>query len=73
MSDPLSRIFARIGQAQLARCLGISPQAISQWRSVPVRRVIEVERLTGVPRHELRADIYPPPRRAKTGRTGAAA
>lgn len=40
---------------------GITPQAISQWRRVPAERVLEVERVTGVPRHELRPDIYPAP------------
>lgn len=37
----------------------ITPQAISQWRQVPAGRVLDVERVTGVPRHELRPDIYP--------------
>ena len=27
--------------------------------SVPPRRVLDVERVTGVPRHLLRPDIYP--------------
>lgn len=40
---------------------GVSPQAISQWSRVPVLRVLDVERVTGIPRHELRPDIYPPP------------
>lgn len=48
------------GNTGLSRALGgISPQAISQWRQVPARRVIEVERATGVPRHTLRPDMYP--------------
>ena len=50
--------------ASLARRLGINPQAISQWDKVPPLRVLEVERCTGVPRHELRPDIYPPPQEA---------
>lgn len=47
----------------LAEKLEISPQALSQWRRVPPLRVLEVERITGVPRHELRPDIYPAPDR----------
>lgn len=43
----------------LAAGLHISPSAISQWQRVPVERVIEIERLTGISRHELRPDIYP--------------
>jgi DNA-binding transcriptional regulator YdaS (Cro superfamily) len=49
------------GPSGLAPLLKITPQAISQWKKVPAERVLEVERATGVPRHELRPDIYPPP------------
>lgn len=56
------------GSTGLSRALGgegvISPQAISQWKRVPAERVLQVERVTGVPRHELRPDIYPDPERA---------
>lgn len=45
----------------LAKALGIERSAISQWDRVPVGRVLELERQTGIPRHELRPDIYPPP------------
>lgn len=49
------------GATGLAKLLGsITPQAVSQWRRVPVDRVLDVEKATGVPRHELRPDIYPP-------------
>lgn len=61
-ASPLKRaIEAAGGVAELARSLGITSQAISQWRSVPVCRVLDVERATGkaVSRHELRPDIYP--------------
>ena len=49
------------GLAGLAEPLGVSIQAISQWRDVPPLRVLAVERVTGVPRHELRPDLYPAP------------
>lgn len=52
------------GAAALARRLGISRNAVSDWRSkqrVPVERVLDIEKLTGIPRHEIRPDIYPPP------------
>lgn len=58
-ASPLEKTFSAINRRQLAKRLGISAQAISQWRRVPVERVLEVERLTGVSRHELRPDIYP--------------
>lgn len=49
------------GTAKLAAILNITSQAISQWDRVPIERVLEVERLTGVPRYEQRPDIYPAP------------
>jgi len=60
-------ITAANGNTGLARALGgITPQAISQWKKVPVERVLDVERVTGVSRHDLRPDIYPPRRRARS-------
>jgi DNA-binding transcriptional regulator YdaS (Cro superfamily) len=50
--------------AELAREIGITAQAISQWDDVPPLRVLAVERATGVPRHELRPDLYPEPSEA---------
>jgi DNA-binding transcriptional regulator YdaS (Cro superfamily) len=44
----------------LARALGVSHQAIAQWRHVPAERVVDVERATSVPRHILRPDLYMP-------------
>lgn len=38
----------------------LTSQAVSQWKRVPAERVIEVERLTGVSRHELRPDVFGP-------------
>lgn len=47
------------GRAAIAAALGIKRQAIAQWDRCPVARVLEVERISGVPRHFLRPDIYP--------------
>ena len=49
----------------LARQLGITPQAINAWRRVPADRVLQVEKITGVPRQALRPDLYPPNERAE--------
>lgn len=48
------------GPTRLGNLIGVSSQAISQWEQVPSTRVIEVERVTGIPRHALRPDLYPP-------------
>lgn len=49
------------GAAKLSRAIEVTRSAVSQWRRVPAERVLKVEEVTGVPRHELRPDIYPPP------------
>lgn len=48
-------------RAGLARLLGITMQAVGQWDEAPTGRVLEIERLTGVSRHDLRPDLYPRP------------
>ena len=50
------------GVNALARELEISPAAVSQWRRIPAERVLEIERITGVPCWEIRPDIFPPER-----------
>lgn len=49
------------GIQQLADLLGIRYQAVHKWTkgSVPAERVLEIERATGISRHQLRSDIYP--------------
>lgn len=49
-------------QLALAKLCGVSYQAVQKWmraRNVPAERVLQIERLTGVSRHDLRPDIYP--------------
>lgn len=52
-------IDAAGGVAQLARKIRISQPSVSNWSKVPAQRVIAVEAATGVPRAELRPDLYP--------------
>ena len=52
-------INAAGGAAALARTLGITVQAISQWRQIPADRVVAVSRATSVPVTVLRPDLYP--------------
>lgn len=53
----------------LASQIGVTFSAVQQWAAadrVPPKRVLDVERITGVHRHHLNPDIYPdpPPRQA---------
>lgn len=55
------------GQAAVAKELGIWQTAVSRWCKsgrIPPRRVLDVERMSGVPRHVLAPDLYPQPERA---------
>lgn len=44
----------------IARHLKVNKASISKWKRIPAVHVIEVERATGIPRQEIRPDIYPP-------------
>jgi TorA maturation chaperone TorD len=54
-------IDAAGGVAQLARKIGIAQPSVSNWNRVPAGRVIAVETATGVPRQQLRPDLYAEP------------
>lgn len=60
MRDPgLVAAFSTVGGvSELARRLGISQPSVSNWTRVPADRVVAVERITGVPRAQLRPDLY---------------
>jgi DNA-binding transcriptional regulator YdaS (Cro superfamily) len=45
----------------IAKRLGITRQALNFWTEVPWNRVLVVSEITGLPPHEIRPDIYPPP------------
>lgn len=53
---------ARTGSLKLlAKRLGISRQAIQQWRDkddLPIKHVRTIEEITGISRHVLRHDIF---------------
>lgn len=61
MRDPVvAEVIEKAGGVGiLAEKLGVASQAISQWKRVPVLRVLDVERITEVPRTKLRPDVYP--------------
>lgn len=46
------------GVAELARRLGIRQPSVSNWTRVPAERVTAVEAASGIPRVQLRPDLY---------------
>jgi len=50
------------GISALAMALNVTPQAVWKWvheqGRVPATRVLEVERVSGVPREQLRPDVF---------------
>lgn len=46
----------------VAQVAAVNKSTVTRWmqKRIPAERVLDVERITGVPRHELRPDIYPP-------------
>lgn len=60
MRDPgIDKAVKAAGGARaLARLLGIGHVSVLRWQRIPANRIIEIERLTGVPRENLRPDLY---------------
>ena len=59
--------------SRLAETLKIFPSAISQWKQIPLKHVLDVERFTGLSRHALRPDYFgPAPRAARSAQRAAA-
>lgn len=58
-SAGLRKIRATPGlSAKIAKAFKISRQAVSDWDKVPITRLAQVERITGIPRDRLRPDIF---------------
>lgn len=55
----------------LAPRLGVTQSAVSMWERVPAERALEIERLTGIPRHLLRPDLWTAPWRDKADKLAA--
>jgi DNA-binding transcriptional regulator YdaS (Cro superfamily) len=59
---PLDRAVEKLGsKTALAIALKISRAAVCQWDRVPSGRVGAVSKLTGIPPHELRPDLFSVP------------
>lgn len=66
VSSGLQKIRDTLGlQSKLARHLGVTRQAISDWPVVPINRLAEVEDFTGIDRAKLRPDIFDRPRKRR--------
>lgn len=67
MTNVVSRaIEVSGGLSAFATQVGVKPPSAFKWRAtgrIPAERVLTVERITGIPRHELRPDLYPRPTR----------
>jgi len=56
--EACKRLFSQRGMtANVARALGLTPGAISQWDKIPAERVAAVAAATGIPAAELRPDL----------------
>ena len=63
--EALSSALAAFGTQQaMARSLGVSQPTVWRWihqaKRCPAEHVLALEAATGVSRHELRPDLYPP-------------
>jgi DNA-binding transcriptional regulator YdaS (Cro superfamily) len=74
--DALSKACEAVGgQTALSEAIRVRQSTLWYWlhkakRGVPAEHVIDVERATGISRHELRPDLYP--REAPSSERGAA-
>lgn len=58
---PIDQAVRHVGtDAELARLLGITRSAVSQWRTngIPAKRAAEIERITGVSRKILCPEVF---------------
>ena len=46
------------GPTELAEKLGITQGAVSQWRDIPLRRVVAVSKIVRMSLHEVRPDVF---------------
>ena len=58
-ADGIKAIKDVVGmKSRLAKHLGISRQAVTHWKKVPLNRLDEVAAISGIPRERLRPDIF---------------
>lgn len=53
---PIQRAIEACGSpAELARCVGVSPQLVNYWRNkgIPAHRALKVSEVTGIPVEDI--------------------
>ncbi|MBB2189185.1 hypothetical protein HLH34_04300 [Gluconacetobacter azotocaptans] len=61
MNETVRRVIdAAGGPTALARHLGIKIPSLYSWRRIPAERVNAVHAVTGIPREDLRPDLFAP-------------
>jgi hypothetical protein len=59
LAEGLRLAVAAVGSRyRLAKQIGITPNAVERWKAVPIARLLDVERVTGIDRTLLRPDLY---------------
>jgi len=63
LETPLRRFRAarKLSLTAAADLFGVHKTTFLRWERsgiVPVSRIVEIERVTGIPRHEIRPDIF---------------
>lgn len=51
-------ILREISASELARAIGVTPQAVVQWKQFPADRILEIEAATNIGRDRLRPDLF---------------
>jgi DNA-binding transcriptional regulator YdaS (Cro superfamily) len=59
MDSGLRLVLEAVGtRYRLSKLLGLTTTATQNWDRVPLNRILDVERVTGVPREKLRPELY---------------
>lgn len=48
----------KVGTGKIAEIVGVTSQAVSQWKRVPYRHVKKVSKASGIPVEELAPDLF---------------
>lgn len=71
------RVYRRassIAAPLLAKSIGVDRTTLLRYESgrltIPAERVLEIERITGISRYDLRPDVFGPPISAKANAAG---